>query len=189
MRVISGIARGRKLSSFKGSYIRPTSDRAKESLFNVLRDKVEGSAFLDLFAGSGSIGIEASSRGAENVVFVENHVTSIALIKKNLAKCDFLKLHIDVIQKDVLIYLTTARKKFDIIFIDPPYKTDLAEISLLSLNKKNLLKPNGIIVLEQYYKKAINHEINGLQCVKKKKIGDSAFSFFHKINGKNEEKL
>ncbi|HJP18502.1 MAG TPA: 16S rRNA (guanine(966)-N(2))-methyltransferase RsmD [Nitrospinota bacterium] len=183
MRVISGNAKGRKLVSFKGSDIRPTSDRARESLFNILKEKIACSSFLDLFAGSGAIGIEALSRGAENMVFVENRVTSIALIKKNLEKCGFSKSlgrHIKIIHKDVLIYLKTAKKKFDIIFIDPPYQTSLAEKSLLSLSKKNLLKPDGIIILEQYFKRATDQEISGLQCVKRKKVGDAFFSFFNK---------
>ena len=114
MRVITGIAKGRKLASFKGSDIRPTSDRARESLFNILKGKIAGSSFLDLFAGSGAIGIEALSRGAENMVFVENRVTSIALVKKNLEKCGFSEgpgRHIKIIHKDVLIYLKTAKKK------------------------------------------------------------------------------
>lgn len=182
MRVISGIAKGRKLASFKGSDIRPTSDRARESLFNILREDVAGSAFLDLFAGSGAIGIEALSRGAENVIFVENRAASIALIKKNLEKCGFpecLSQHIKIIHKDVFTYIKTVKKKFDLIFVDPPYKTDLAEKSLFCLNKKNLLKPDGIIVLEQFFKTPIEQEISGLQCFKRKKTGDTLFSFFH----------
>ena len=187
MRVISGIAKGRKLVSFKGSDIRPTSDRAKESLFNILKEKIACSSFLDLFAGSGAIGIEALSRGAENMVFVENRVTSIALIKKNLEKCGFSKSpgqHIKIIHKDVLIYLKTAKKKFDIIFIDPPYQTNLAEKSLFFLSKNDLLKPDGMIILEQYFKRATEQEICGLQCVKRKKVGDAFFSFFHKTKEK-----
>lgn len=180
MRVISGIAKGRKLSSFKGSDIRPTSDRARETLFNILGEKVVGSFFLDLFAGSGAIGIEALSRHAENVVFVENHAASIELIKKNLEKCGFLNQHIKTIKKDVFAYLKTARKQFDIIFIDPPYKTDFAEKSLLSLSRKDLLKPDGAIVIEHYFKKTIKEEICSFQCVRRNKIGDSIFSFFTK---------
>ncbi len=186
MRVISGIAKGRKLVTFKGSDIRPTSDRARETLFNILKEKIACSSFLDLFAGSGAIGIEALSRGAENMVFVENRVTSITLIKKNLKKCGFSEgpsRHIKIIHKDVLIYLKTAKKKFDIIFIDPPYQTDLAEKSLLCLSKKNLLKPDGMIVLEQYFKRSTEQEISNLQCVKRKKVGDAFFSFFHKTKG------
>ncbi len=178
MRIISGIAKGHKLNSFKGSDIRPTSDRARESLFNILGQKLNGSSFLDLFAGSGAVGIEALSRNAENVIFIENSAASIVLIKKNLEKCGFLKRQIKIIKKDVLLYLKSCRRQFDIIFIDPPYQTDLAEKSLHCLSKKNLLKPDGIIVLEHYYKKEMKDEIRGLQCVKTKKVGDAVFSFF-----------
>lgn len=203
MRVISGSAKGRKLASFKGSEIRPTSDRARESLFNVLQEKVAGSSFLDLFAGSGAIGIEAISRRAEHVVFVENQATSIELIKRNLERCSFLidvksalkefpgvpsllersnglNRNFEIIQKDVFTFLKGEKREFDIIFIDPPYKTDLAEESLLYLSRKDLLKPGGVIVLEHFSKKSVEQEINGLKCFKRKKTGDTMFSFYEK---------
>lgn len=183
MRVIAGLVKGRKLSAFKGSTIRPTSDRARESLFNILGDKVNDSSFLDLFAGSGAIGIEALSRNAKSVIFVENHITSITLIKKNLGKCGFSESnnqHIEIIRTSALLYLESTGKQFDIVFLDPPYKTDLAEKNLDCLSKKNLLKPNGVIILEHHFKKAIEKESSGLQYVKEKKIGDTIFSFFSK---------
>lgn len=178
MRVISGIAKGRVLCSFKEPNIRPTSDRARESLFNILGQKLINYSFLDLFAGSGAVGIEALSRNAENVVFVEISPASIALIKKNLEKCGFLNQRIKIIKKDALLYLKSCRKQFDIIFIDPPYQTNLAEKSLTFLSEKKLLAPDGVIVIEHYFKKKIEDEFSGLQCIKRKKIGDTAFSFF-----------
>ena len=111
MRVISGVAKGRKLVSFKGSDIRPTSDRARESLFNIIGERAKSCSFLDLYAGSGAMGIEALSRGAEKVVFVENQAESISLIKKNLEKCNLLDLDYEVIQQDVLIFLKTTMRQ------------------------------------------------------------------------------
>jgi len=181
MRIISGIAKGRKLSSFKGSEIRPTSDRARESLFNIIGQRSVHSSFLDLFAGSGAVGIEALSRHADHVVFVENQAPSISLIKNNLKKCGFsegINQNIKIIKKDVFDYFKKARKQFDIIFIDPPYSAGLAEKSLISLSEKSLLKPEGIVVLEHYFKNTIEEEISGLKCFRRNKIGDSVFSFF-----------
>lgn len=179
MRVIAGIAKGRKLSSFKGSAVRPTSDRARECLFNILGEKAKGSSFLDLFAGSGAMGIEALSRNAANATFLESDALSIELINKNLEKCDFPNKDFEIIQKDVLAYLKNSRNQFDIIFVDPPYKTDLAEKTLYCLSKKKLLNPGGIIVVEHYFKKDLKEEINDLKCIRKKKVGDAMFSLYN----------
>ncbi len=190
MRIISGIAKGRKLSSFRGSEIRPTSDRARESLFNILGQRSVHSSFLDLFAGSGAVGIEALSRHADHVVFVENQATSISLLKNNLKKCGFserVNQNIKIIKKDVFDYLKKARKQFDIIFIDPPYSAGLAEKSLISLSEKSLLKPEGIVVLEHYFKNTIEEEISSLKCFRRKKIGDSFFSFFTPLRIENKK--
>ena len=121
MRVITGSARGRKLSEPKNYDIRPTTDNVKESIFNIIQFDVEGRRVLDLFAGTGQLGIEALSRGAKSAVFVDKSSEAIALVKQNLKACN---LEANVVREDSLSYLERGGK-FDLIFIDPPYDTEL----------------------------------------------------------------
>ncbi len=145
MRVISGKHRGCVLYEFEGQAIRPTSDRAKEAVFNILQFKIADSECLDLFCGSGSLGIEAISRGAR-VTFVDNAKTSVELTKKNLAKVKELA---DVFCEDALSFLSRTRKKFDIIFVDPPYADDVSVKAVEKIIEKDLLNDDGVIVFER----------------------------------------
>ena len=125
MRIITGSARGTKLESPAGETTRPTSDRVKEAVFSVLQFDIEGSAVLDLFAGSGQMGIEALSRGASEAVFVDNRRESVEIIKRNLAS---VKLdHGRVVQSDSISFLNSNRTEFDFMFLDPPYGTGLLQ--------------------------------------------------------------
>ena len=144
MRVISGSARGRKLKTLEGLDVRPTTDNVKESIFNILSFNIEGRRVLDLFAGSGQLGIEAISRGAAEVVFVDNSQKSIDIIRNNLKLCSF---DAKVLKIDALNYLETAIP-FDIIIIDPPYDSKLYEDVLEKIQIFDLLKKNGIIIVE-----------------------------------------
>lgn len=139
MRVIAGVHRSRPLATFRGDEIRPTADRVKESLFNILRNKVVGRRYLDLFAGTGGIGIEAISRGAAEVVFVDQRRESVALVKKNLA---LLKEEAEVVLSDAIAYLRRA-EPFDVIFIDPPYAGALGEAALRVIAENALLTEDG----------------------------------------------
>ena len=150
MRVISGTAGRRKLVSPKGMDIRPTTDRIKETLFNILAPDIFESSFLDLFAGTGGIGIEALSRGAASAVFVDNGITAINCIKENL-KVTGLEENAEVLRADAktaVFSLYTKKKSFDIIFIDPPYNRELEKEVLLELDKYRLLKEDGVIIVE-----------------------------------------
>ncbi|MBR4341644.1 MAG: 16S rRNA (guanine(966)-N(2))-methyltransferase RsmD [Lachnospiraceae bacterium] len=150
MRVISGIAGRRKLVSPPGMDIRPTTDRIKETLFNILAPYIYDSDFLDLFAGSGGIGIEALSRGAGSAVFVDNSNTALNCVKKNL-EITGLNSNAEVLRMDAcaaVSRLYTMRKKFDIIFIDPPYKQEIEKNVLFQLDKNRILKEDGMIIVE-----------------------------------------
>lgn len=150
MRVISGRARGKKLVSLEGMNTRPTLDRVKEALFNIIQFNIADKNVLDLFAGSGAIGIEAISRGAKSATFCDNSIDAIKIIKTNLENTRSADKAI-VLNKDYLEALKILKdknSKFDIIYIDPPYKSELADMSIKKIIEFNLLSKDGIIILE-----------------------------------------
>ncbi|MCL2391506.1 MAG: 16S rRNA (guanine(966)-N(2))-methyltransferase RsmD [Oscillospiraceae bacterium] len=146
MRIISGTARGRKLKEPIGSATRPTSDMVKESVFNIIQFDIEGRKVLDLFAGTGQLGIEALSRGASEAVFVDNSQDAVKLIWSNLNTCEFSD-SAKVLAIDALRYLE-REEQFDIIFLDPPYGSDLIEKTLAKIIEFDKLNANGIIICE-----------------------------------------
>lgn len=149
MRVITGTARGRRLKTLEGSDVRPTTDRVKEAIFSVIQFDIEGRKMLDLFAGSGQMGIEAISRGAEGVVFVDSSADSVDVIKDNLKNCDMMKSAV-VIQSDAQMYLngsaSASKDKFDVAFLDPPYGKGILQ-SVLPLVAQ-VMKQSGAIICE-----------------------------------------
>lgn len=150
MRVISGCARGTKLSSIESKDTRPTLDRVKESLFNIIQNRIEDSVILDLFAGSGAIGIEFISRGAKKAYFCENSHLASEMIRKNLIRTHFID-KAEIIEKDYkkcLLELGNRNIKFDTIFLDPPYKKDLSATAVDLIISLNLLKEDGLIIVE-----------------------------------------
>lgn len=150
MRVISGKSRGKKLVSLEGDNTRPTLDRVKEALFNKIQFCVQDAVVLDLFAGTGALGVEALSRGAKEVVFCDKVKEAIKVIKQNVTNTNNLDKSI-IINKDynaVLEDMSKLHKKFDIIFLDPPYKTNLVNESLQKIIMSNLLTEDGIIIIE-----------------------------------------
>ena len=147
MRVISGTAGGRRLKELQGMDTRPTTDKVKESLFNIIQFEIEGRKVLDLFGGTGQLGIEALSRGAERCTFVEQRRDAVALIRENVKYCD-LQDRARIVQGESLSFLTTCREKFDLIFLDPPYQTDLLDRSLELITKFDILNEHGIIICE-----------------------------------------
>lgn len=154
MRVITGSARGRRLNELKGMDTRPTTDKVKESIFNCIQFDIEGARVLDLFAGTGQLGIEALSRGADSAVFVEQRADAAKLVRENLALCEFTD-RAQVVCGEAMGYLSALRTKFDIILLDPPYAADLLERAIAHIAKFDILAPHGIIVAESPMEKTL----------------------------------
>ena len=178
MRIIGGKFRSRVLSEFAGEEVRPTSDRAKEALFNILALKLLGARVLDLFAGSGSLGLESLSRGAKEVIFNDLAKDSLAIVKKNLSA---LKIPVNgeeakVMQSDYLSCLSILRGKFDVIFLDPPYRLDFGKTALNCIAQRGLLSENGIAVYER--DRIFEGEVDGLEKYDERKYGKTYFTFF-----------
>lgn len=148
MRVIAGEARGRKLSSLDGEQTRPTTDRVKESVFNIVMPYIRSANALDLFAGSGALGIEALSRGAAWCTFVEKSREALSIIRKNLEDTK-LKERATVTMQDALSFLENTEKTYDLIFLDPPYDGGFYEPVLETIAKRGLLEKDGAVVLEK----------------------------------------
>ena len=144
MRVISGSVRGRRLKTPENYDIRPTTDNVKESLFNIIQFDIEGRRVLDLFAGTGQLGIECLSRGADSVVFIDQSREAVKIIRENLKACG---LSAPVLQQEALSYLRGCGS-FDLIFVDPPYESGLYEPVLNVINSVDILSDGGIIVCE-----------------------------------------
>ena len=160
MRVISGTMARRKLQSPPGFDVRPTTDRIKETLFNILAPRIYGTDFLDLFAGSGQIGIEALSRGSESVVFVDDGKTSNDYIKKNLEMFTGTDAKFEVYRMSAVPAISRLRsfgKKFDIIFMDPPYDKEIERDVLMELDRNRILKEDGLIIVEASSKTDFNY--------------------------------
>lgn len=147
MRVITGSARGRRLKELEGRETRPTTDRVKEGMFSILQFDIEGRRVLDLFAGTGQLGIEALSRGAASAVFVDRRKDALNLIRENL-KTTGLSGRAQVVAGDSVEYLKTLRERFDLIFLDPPYESGLLEPALDQIAGLDILSPHGILVAE-----------------------------------------
>ena len=147
MRVITGTARGRKLGRLQGMETRPTTDQVKESIFNIIQFDIEGRRVLDLFGGTGQLGIEALSRGAESCTFVDQRRDAVSLIRSNLKLCQ-LSDRARVVQGDSIGFLSTVREKYHLIFLDPPYATNLLENALKKIAEIDILSENGIIICE-----------------------------------------
>lgn len=170
MRVISGKYKGRNLLGYEIKGTRPTMDRVKESLFAMIQDKIEGSSCLDLFAGSGNLGIEALSQGANLCVFVDHSKIAVKVIKENITKLNILE-QCEVYQSDFLdIIPKLSERKFDIIFLDPPYDTNYIEQSLFLIDKYHLLNDGAYLILESNLEKKVMTDNYCL--LKRKKYGD-----------------
>jgi len=170
LRVISGSARGKKLLCTEGNDVRPTLDRVKESVFNMIAFDIPDAHVLDLFSGSGALGIEALSRGANICTFVDNSKDSLLVTQKNL-EATHLDSSAIVVNDDSIDFLTKTDKKFDIIFIDPPYESDLYEKSLFKIKENRLLTGSGFIVLEYDTETTPLFDFCGFEVFKEKKYG------------------
>ncbi|MBO5926775.1 MAG: 16S rRNA (guanine(966)-N(2))-methyltransferase RsmD [Clostridia bacterium] len=174
MRIISGKHKGKKLKEFSGSDVRPTSDKAREALFSILFNKVIGAQFLDLCSGTGAVGLEALSRGASSVTFVDKSKDSNKICDFNLKS---IKESADIINCDIFSFLSSTSKKFDIIFFDPPYSFDDINGVLKLVKEREILKPNGIFIYERV-KERESIIASGFDLIKTKKYGIAVFDFY-----------
>lgn len=176
MRIIGGQFRSRVLASFDGEDIRPTGDRVKESLFNILSPRMYGARALDLFCGSGALGLESISRGAREVVFNDASKDSLVVLKKNLKT---LNVQAKVYNLDYTQCLNILQGEFDIIFIDPPYRMDYGVSAMNKIVEKQLLSKNGVIVYERDRAFAEGNKLTQtLEMTDERKYGKTYLSFF-----------
>jgi 16S rRNA (guanine(966)-N(2))-methyltransferase RsmD len=178
IRIISGIYKGRRLKLVPSVSVRPMQDKVKGALFNIVGDRIRGSVCLDGFAGTGSVGLEALSRGAELCVFVDELYPSIKVIKQNVAKCGAEEKSV-IIHKEfnrAAIDLAKQGVRFDAIFLDPPYRLLEERNPLKVLRKRGLLKPGGLIVLRHYFK--IKPKLGDFKLERRVKLGDDILVLF-----------
>ena len=154
MRVITGTARGRRLNELKGKETRPTTDRVKEGIFNIIQFDIEGRRVLDLYGGTGQLGIECLSRGAAHATFVDARTDAVKLIRENLA-VTALANRATVLTADYATVLSGAVEKYDLVFLDPPYETKLLERSLELISQFDILREHGIIICESPQEKSL----------------------------------
>ena len=183
MRIIAGIYRGRNLKSPPSLDVRPTSDRLRETLFNVLASRIADVRFLDLCAGTGAVGIEALSRGASQATFVDRSRKICGLIESNLDLCRVPEDQTEIFNAEATDFLHQALarklKPWDVAFFDPPYHTDyLRVLEFLGTHSDALLTENGLIVVEHYHKNHLPEEIGSLRKTRVLKQGDSSLSFY-----------
>jgi len=178
MRIISGKFKARRLVSFNAEHIRPTTDRVKESIFNILANKVEDARVLDLYSGTGSLGLEAISRGAKYVEMVEQNSHSIQIIVKNIKVLD-LKEDVKIRKMDVIRYLTSYKgKPFDIVLIDPPFPSKICHGTLETLSASQALSKETSVVIEHSKHESLEEKVGVLRRVDRRDYGDKLVSFF-----------
>ena len=183
MRIVAGKAKGTKLYTLEGENTRPTLDRVKESLFNIIQNEIQDSIFLDLFSGSGAIGLEAVSRGAKKAILCDKSKDACMIIKKNIDKTHAVE-NVELYQADFKEALTNRiHEKLDIIFLDPPYKTDFAIEAVKIVWEKDLLKENAMIIIETDDNSRILKDLESINCEIKyvRKYGRAYLIFLKRI--------
>ncbi len=180
MRVITGTARGVALKTPDGMATRPTSDRVKEAMFSIIQFDIPCAKVLDLFGGTGQLGIEALSRGASGAVFVDESAQACRLISENLKRTKLTQSG-RVIQSDYLAFLRSCKEKFDIIFLDPPYAEVFLENSLKMITEIDILQTDGIIVTERPIEKPFSMDFSGFSRSRDYKYGKTLVTIYRKI--------
>ena len=183
MRIISGRARGTKLYTLEGDSTRPTLDRVKESIFNIIQSDIKDSIFLDLFAGSGAIGLEAASRGAKKVILCDKSKDAMQIIKKNIMKTH-LENEVETYLLDFIVLLNDKlNEKLDIVYIDPPYESDFAIQAVNIILENDLITKDSLILIETDRKEEVEEKLKkvNLRIVDERKYGRAEI-FFLKMN-------
>lgn len=186
MRIITGEYRGRRLDTPYGNDVRPTSDKVRESVFNLLMYDTEGAVFCDLFSGTGAMGLEALSRGAERAYFCDASRDSIRLIKTNIAKCR-AEERARVMTGDYLSALRRLKEKIDIFYIDPPYMAGYYVPALKEIDSLDLLAENGIIIAEHKSDERLPGEVGRFKVFKEKKYGQTRLTLYSLMSEEKEE--
>jgi len=176
MRVTGGIGRGRRLKVPAGLRVRPTANKVKQALFNILGDRVEGAAFLDLYAGVGGIGIEALSRGAAHVTFVDVSRDSLAIIKQNIEQTGFSAQALVAASK-AEAFLRKPSGPYDVLFLDPPYGVEIAPLLEL-IGGSGILKSDSIVIIEHFKKQPSPEKAGGLALYRESRYGDTVLAFY-----------
>ena len=179
LHIIAGTAKNRRLISLPGLATRPLSGRIKKSLFDILTPVIQGTVFLDLYAGTGNVGLEALSRGAREAVLVEQSTQCLDIIKQNHTNCGFAD-KAQVIGADIINRFTHLNKKFDLIFIGPPYKLNLLTQTIKIIDENDLLAQDGWIIGQHHFKESLSEKIGRYVMFRQKDYGDSRLSFFRK---------
>ena len=180
MRVITGKARGVVLKTPVGMATRPTADRVKEAMFNIIQFEIPAARVLDLFGGTGQLGIEALSREAKSAVFVDEREDACKLIRENLKKTK-LEQYGKVVRSDYMAYLKNCREKFDIILLDPPYAEVFLENSLKMITEIDILQSSGIIVAERPVGKELPWDFEGFERSRDYKYGNTLITIYRKL--------
>ena len=179
MRVISGTARGIPLKALEGMTTRPTADRVKEALFSIIQFELPGARVLDLFGGSGQLGIEALSRGAKSAVFVDQSDKACGIIRENLKRTKF-QSEASVVRGDYLQYLSRCKEQYEIILLDPPYAEDFLEKALNAIAEIDILQSGGIMIAERPVGKEIQQELPGFSRSRDYKYGNTLLTLYRK---------
>jgi 16S rRNA (guanine(966)-N(2))-methyltransferase RsmD len=177
MRVISGSFKGKRLYGSNDYKIRPTTDKVKESIFNIVREFISEREVMDLFCGSGSLGIEALSRGAKKVTFVEKSSSSIALLKKNIYHLQLVTSAYQIIQRDVLHYCADTHNSYDVILADPPFEYPPLPELVRMIITRSVLRENGVLIIEHETTNPIESSTSCYNVIQQKKFGRSLISF------------
>lgn len=177
MRIIAGQFKGHRLVAFKANHIRPTTDRVKETIFNKIQSTIPGAIVLDLFSGTGSLGLEALSRGAESIQFVDSHSKSIQILNQNVDKLG-VRGSVSITKQDVLRYIAQGEGKFDLIFIDPPFTKKMGDQVMEALSRSKLYKAGTLILIESTKHENMKDQYLDLQRIDVKSFGDKDLSVF-----------
>jgi 16S rRNA (guanine966-N2)-methyltransferase len=183
LRIIGGDLKGKKLKTTHGKLIRPTADRIRESIFDILSTGVTKALVLDLFAGTGALGIEALSRGAIRALFVDNRNVSLSVLKQNIELCG-LGEKADIVKWNIrqnLNCIKSIGQKFDLIFLDPPYEKNLITLSLVNLDKSDALKNNACIVVEHSVYESLPADLHSFHLGDQRKYGKTLVSFLNYV--------
>jgi 16S rRNA (guanine966-N2)-methyltransferase len=197
LRIIGGTARGRRLQAplnntvkYSAQPIRPTAERAREALFSIIGQEVKGATVLDLFAGTGALGLEALSRSAQQAVFVDNNLHALQLVGKNIQLCGFsdraLVLKRDLSKGLYFLEKLLPKLRFSIIFIDPPYRKGLTATILHEIEKINLLSPDVLVVVEENALSEFEPNVTELMLVDQRSYGETGFWFYRRTRPENK---